>query len=260
MRSLKIIIFRDTDKPYTIIIPSYVLVTGAFLVISIFTLLAFSLVGNVMLYADIVDQRSVTSQYASADVGEETVTQAEDKPDQSNADDQTDSPEDVQLPLEERPVVTDTVDSGTSETTEEESENLDSEQLPAFSPGEFDYVDPSASVEAIILDDLLVTDQAVQFRAQVRKTDEMGVPYQGEFIAALADSEGKVDSVFPSRVNISEGEVSSPGDGNTFRISYRRNYNISLTKTPGTEYAWVLLYIYDNDTKELHWKKAIPIQ
>lgn len=269
MRSLKIIIFRDTDKPYTIIIPSSILVTMAFIVLATFTLLTFSLVGNVMLYARTADKDPVAVQQQEQDSPQENELLYG---------------EDQESPAGEETGDTGTVDDSQAETEEDLLASLDiveeepEGETPAgegedvlqgetevagtatgFSPEAFEIVDPMASAEAVLIEDPLVSQNSVSLRIQVTKFEDSGVVYRGKFVAALADEEGNVHATYPRGAEIEDGVVLNPEDGNTFRIRYRRNYSLTLSKQAGVDYGYVLLFIYDNDTNQLHWRKAIPL-
>jgi hypothetical protein len=274
MRSLKIIIFRDTDKPYTIIIPSSILVTASFLVIATFTLLVFSLMGNVILYARTMDQNQQTAMVQNEDIAEKQEEPGDStKTATDPIDVSSDNPADNQFvsgsqQVDAKPVEDDSVDQQpvqedalASETTTPNSLEEDGEGTEAgFSAQQFDFVSPTATADAQLLDEPTVTDETVRFRAEVKKFQQAGVEYRGKFVAALADRAGNIYARYPSSAQIEENDVVDPDRGNSFRIRHRRNYTVTLQKEPGVEYAYIMIFIYDNDTNALHWRKAIPLR
>lgn len=271
MRSLKIIIFRDTDKPYTIIIPSTVLVTLAFAVIGIFTLLTFSLAGNVMLYAENIDHEERIEQFAANSAAEEELKPEEDRqtPAESEGQQQENGLNEVEQTAgeilddvnteEQQPSAEDGNGSAAAQL-EQPVETENTETPEAFTAASFDLAEQTAEAEAILIGDAVVNQNSVSVVVQVRKIRDEGVEFNGKFIAGLADVRGEVFATYPRSVNLDQNQVLNPDNGNTFRIRHRRNYNLTIPTGQGEEPAYLMLYIFNADTGQLQWRRAIALQ
>jgi hypothetical protein len=266
MRSLKIIIFRDTDKPYTMILSSGLLIGLSFGLIALLSLFTFSVLSNVMLYsgepgsggpqqAAITPAETPTQQNEQGeDIGEQQGNAAEQggEDDQQAADTGEEQTGDEQQSGDEQ-----TADTGEGEAeipveTIEETAGEPSSGLQPFNPA-------TAATEVVLERGPTLSSREITFTAQVRKRREEGIRVQGRFVAALVDRSGEFGPVYPGGINIEDGRVMNPQRGNSFSIAHRRNIAVSFNDIDPTDYAQLVLMIFDDDTGELQWRSIVPL-
>jgi len=276
MKSLKIIIFRDTDKPYTIIIPSTVLVAVTFIALALVTVLSFSLISNVLLYAktkgepqlqmasqSTVDQQQLQANQEAVDLdpaGEQQ--QNDNSSDDGNESDiaTIDDPGD----LVENVTDADQTDVSQVNTSDSDGEQPDAEgenatQQP-LSAESYALSEPGANVQAEINGNIINRSNSVAFNAQVAKVNPSSTAFTGRFVVALTDAQGNGGSTYPEGLVVTGGKVETPQRGTTFSIRRLRNYNsIQLPKQSSVESVYIMLFVYTEDGSELLWRKAVPL-
>lgn len=280
MQSLKIIIFRDTDKPYTMIISSGILIGIAFSLIALMSLFTFSVMSNVMFYkngqpepmmlaAANNQQEGNTDQEPLSEAIPEEGNNTED--DAAAAEGTESSGEDGSSddPAYENPVGVEE-DEQASNTGEEapegEIENTTEAEYPDPSNSSLNtlsniapYMPADSEVEAFLLQDAQLGTSSIRVRVQVQKRTNLGQRYRGRFCAALIDNEGNIGPTYPNQVNIEGNDVLNPDKANTFRIAYRRNYDIPFSNVDPQEYSAIVFYLFDEQTKTLQWRNSVPL-
>lgn len=234
MRSLKIIIFRDTDKPYTMILSAPLLVGISFGVLALVSLLTFSVMSNVMLYAQASDGITSTSSAPPA---------ATDTPEDSG-----DNPED---PLLE------------SQSGEEIAEDQPATETPIpveVEPQLTDYQPETGELEVTAMDAPVIGQSAISIRALVNKRVNPGASAQGRFIAFLIDRDGNIGPSFPAGVSVSGDTYQGVESISSFRIGYRRPYDVRFANINPDEFESIALCIFDYDSNLLTWRTIVPLQ
>ncbi len=238
MRSLKVIIFRDTDKPYTIILTSSLIVLVAFSTIALVSLLTFSVLGNIMLVGEAQAGNGEEPQMVAA--GEQLST--DQGPDQSE-----DSTEEVEShAVEETP----------SETTEEAGGEIESAALLE------DWAAPDSPFLTILMNGPAVTDGRIRYTVRVEKVpDQLGNASSGRFVAALITRDGRIGPKYPVGMESDSYEILNPGDALLFRISYRRDITVEFVGADLEDYDALALFVFEvNDPNRLLWRKIESIR
>jgi hypothetical protein len=253
MRSLKIIMFRDTDKPYTVILPSSLIVGVCFGVFALITLLSFSVMGNVMMVKQ--DSKYVTLAQDNATPAEQVADQ---QPVQAE-EQQNESPEPAVETAEEIPE--EATDAGETTTAEEIlAEEPPVEELIQHEPAPYaSYVADGSQVQAVIIGNIVNGNSQVTVRLRVEKLANRGALYSGYLVMALVDEDGNLGGAYPTRINTSGQEILNPQRGEPFRIRQSREVTAPINKRNGVQYQGVVIYIYDNETNELVWREMLEL-
>jgi len=273
MKSLKIIIFRDTDKPYTIIIPSTVLVAVAFVALALVTMLSFSLISNVLLYAKTKDQPQI--QLASQTTPDQQDITAQDMDDPiADENDAQQSTDNDALDVDNGEVIStpdDAADGDTSQEDVDQPETMVDDNTQTDTPVENTVEQPmraesyaltavGANVRADVNGNIVNRENSVVLNAQVAKINPSNSAFTGRFIVAITDAQGNGGSTYPEGLVVSDGRVETPQRGTTFSIRRLRNYNsIQLPKQASIENAFIMLFVYTEDGSKLLWRKAVPL-
>lgn len=229
MRSLKIILFRDTDKPYTMIIPASLIVAVSFSLIALVSLLTFSIMGNVMLF-NFGGVKEAGSQTAAA------------------ADEVYEGEENA----EPGPADTDDTQAST-DTGEVEPESQGWEEINAET-NKFDVEvaqGPNIANGRIVLRVLI----AVKSEHQVD-----GVRHSGRYVMALLNKENQVVQTFPEAISIENREVQNPDRGFSFTIGNRQFYEGGFQADDLEVYSSIVFFIFDDESSELVYRGVVPIQ
>ena len=240
MRSLKVIIFRDTDKPYTIILSSSLIVLVVFSVIALVSLLTFSILGNMML----VDQAEAgESRVPPLVEGEQLATHQ--GPDQS----------DNSAEAAEQPAIEDETED-TAEVAGDAGELLEpAEALEDWAASDSPFL-------TILVRGPAVTDGRIRYSVRVEKVpDQLGSSSSGKFVAALVTHDGRIGPKYPSDVESDAYDILNPDEGLLFRISYRRDISVEFVGADLDDYAALALFVFDiDDPNRLLWRKIEPIR
>lgn len=276
MRSLKIIIFRDTDKPYTMILSPKILIGTSFSIIALFSLLTFSVMSNVMFVTNAnssgPQQNGVQGIFADNKNNDENMDRVEEKdPEQPLAEDnlpaeENDNPE---LPpadentTGEQPAAKDASNPVEENVSRDTVEDKPAIEEPAVQDGNDAEVSPlkldNGEMEVALLSNPAVTGNSIRVKAQVRKTTNRGVATRGRFVAALLDNFGNLGGAFPVSVRTEGNEILNPEKGDSFRIKYSRDYDIRFDNINPEDYASIVLMIYDQDSLNLIWRDVLPV-
>lgn len=242
MRSLKIIIFRDTDKPYTMILSPSLLAGVAFSAIAVFSLLVFSVLGNLILFSE---EDAIASPTKSA-AGEEASGQHPETGDRPGgpASDGGDGTEGGSAADGEF-----AIDSGTSEI---EGDGDSAELIAPWTPSDSPYT-------VFLLGQPEISGDEIAIRTRVEKTVDLGVSVSGYFVAALITDDNQIGPVYPERVQIEGTEVINPERGSQFRIRYRKDDIIRFSGIDAKRYTALVFYLFDEETKQLQWRNIEPI-
>jgi hypothetical protein len=242
MRSLKVIIFRDTDKPYTIIISSSLIVLVTFSIISLVSLLTFSVLGNMMLLGQA--QAVVTAQVEQSAAGGP-------------------AKEGLQ-PTQEETGITEGEGAGASENTAETA--AATEQPPAEEeensvPFE-DYAAPDSQFQTQLLSGPAVSGNSIRFTVRVEKiADKLGVNSSGKFVAALITTDGRIGPTFPADIQTNGDEIINPENGILFRISYRKDTGVEFNGVNLADYSALALFVFENEAPyRVLWRKIESIR
>jgi hypothetical protein len=239
MKSLKVIIFRDTDKPYTIIISSSLIVLVTFSIVALVSLLTFSVLGNVMLIGQAETVES--NQPAAAD---------------------------IQKPSESAEQVTKDTGPGEGEGSSEETgaSAAESEQSAGGeeeTPVYFeDYSAPGSPFITQVVSGPAVAGNSLRYTIRVEKTaDKLGINAGGKFIAALITSDGRIGPTFPTDVQSNGDEIINPENGILFRISYRRDIGVEFAGVKLEDYTALALFVFEtNAPNRMLWRKIESIR
>ena len=269
MRSLKIIIFRDTDKPYTMILSPKVLIGTSFSIVALFSLLTFSVMSNVMFVTSANIQQSPNPEVQGI------FADNQDKPDNENADDLKEETKtepsgeeatsaENQLPADENQG--DPVNKENQEETpvEELAENepvVEEQNIPTeLGATSMEPVNlTSAEMEVAVVNGITVGDSSIRLTAQVRKRTNRGVSSRGRFVAALLRNDGTLSNTFPVNIRTEGTEILNPEKGDSFRIKYSRDYDVRFNNIRPEEYSSIVLMIYDQENLDLIWRNVVPV-
>jgi len=251
MRSLKVIIFRDTDKPYTIIVSSAVIVFLVSSAIILVSLLTFSFLGNIML----------VGQPAPADGGQQFAS-GEIPESGGGAEEPSDGGEEQGVDTESgaEPMVG---EAGSETDQQEESVAAGAQPDAEPSPDRLeDWAAPNSPFITILLDGPTVLNNRIRYRVRVEKAaSQLGINASGRFVAALVRNDGRIGPTFPADI-VTEGlEITNPRAGLLFRIAYRRDISVEFGDANLEDFSALALFVFDsNETKQLLWQKLEPIR
>lgn len=253
MRSLKIIIFRDTDKPYTMIISSRVIIGLTFGLVALIWLLGFSVMGNFMLWnAGVLAEALPTQTMNEAGVSVEPLQDDSQQGGQQEEATEEDSGQDSAQGIAEE----------STESGFEGSED-NSEELPGSFAEMIDnpYMIPGGSAhDIVLLGEPLVLNNSVQVRLEVRKRTELGIRAGGRLITALVDVDGNVGSSLPRSIVYEGMQITNPERGTRFIIARRNTYNLEFQSVDTLRFNYLALFIYDEQGTLLQWRNIIPLR
>ena len=247
MRSLKVIVFRDTDKPYTIILSSTLIVSVMFVAVALISLLTFSVLGNIMLLAE-TGNGVVPAETAELTGEQETEPAVTEPPAEDNAAEDTEQA------------------AAGEETTEEQAGEEEAVEEPleyeSYSEALEDYMAPGGDFITVIQSGPTVSNGTVRYVIKVEKSEgQLGVDGSGRFIAALVRSDGQLGPTFPTGIRTDGQEILNPRNGELFRIRYRRDIRVEFAAADLEDYSALALFIYDaNDDSQLLWRKIETIR
>lgn len=253
MRSLKIIVFRDTDKPYTMIISSKVLIGITFGLVALISLLAFSVMGNVMLWNDnVLAENPPVVEADTTSANDEVPAENDQQNVQGNDAEENGTENNSSESVEEDNGGYDyeETDNGESEVPETFDEMVDN---PYMAPG-------GSAHEAVMLGGPIVSSNSVQVNLEVRKRTELGIRAGGRLVAALVDSEGNVGSSLPRSIQYDGLQITNPERGTRFEIARRNTYNLDFQNVDTSQYSYLALFIYDELGTQLLWRNIIPLR
>lgn len=239
MRSLKIIVFRDTDKPYTMILSAPLLVGISFGILALGALLTFSVMSNVMLYAQAGEMAVAPAEPALTESGQQ-VTEDPGVTDLTS-EEITEQPADQ---TEENPV------------TEEPAETPAAEQPPVLA----DLHPQDGELEISPLESPVIGTSSITLRALLSKRINPGVSARGRFVAFLVDRGGNFGPSYPAGVTVQGDSYSGLEATSNFRISYRRGYEVRFNNIDPSAYVSIALCIFEFDTHQLLWRTIVPLQ
>jgi hypothetical protein len=238
MRSLKIIVFRDTDKPYTVIIPSSLLVLTAFVTVALVSLLTYSVIANALLAGGMA--AVPTASEPAAEEGGELVPVEEPAGEESGTTGRTAQAQEG-------------VESGTAS---EQTQPLEEKQ-----PWEaFEAADNPFTVNA--LGGPAGVGGGVQLQLDIRVKDRFrdGQLKNGRYIVALLDEDMIVGAVYPESARIESEAAVSPLSGASFSIRTGNIYQARFQGADLSNYAAYVVLVYREETQELLWKSLELIQ
>ena len=247
MRSLKVIVFRDTDKPYTIILSSTLIVSVLFLAVALISLLTFSVLGNIMLVAETGNGAHPAESVAGTTEQESEAAQTE-PPVEDNAEEAAEQA------------------SAGEETTEGESaEEEPTEDLldyDSYAAPMEDFASPVGEFITLVQSGPTVANGTVRYVIRVEKTQErLGVDGSGRFVAALVRDDGMLGPTFPTAIRSDGQEIVNPSSGELFRIRYRRDIRVEFAAADLEDYSAIALFIFEaNDNSQLLWRKIETIR
>jgi hypothetical protein len=247
MRSLKIIVFRDTDKPYTMILPAALIIGLVFGIVALASLFTFSVMSNVMLMAD-------NSAHAANDSGQTAVIPVAGQEDTEETDSEGSLTEEAEKTREHEQIAENLVEDDNVESLTAEGEPEDAE-IVSITP----LMLEDSSVEAILLTSPEIGEDYISISAQVQKRLDLGTSERGKFIVALLSHEGQLGPAYPDTVQMEGHNIITPEQGNDFRISYRRSYDIRFPNIDPEQYSALVLYIYDQEATRLQWRNIISL-
>jgi hypothetical protein len=271
MRSLKIIVFRDTDKPYTMIISPKVLIGTAFSIVALFSLLSFSVMSNVMFVtsANSQQQQNPEVQGIFADNENREEIKPEDNAEESNPlnNDQDDPMAgDQEDPVEENnealPAEEQSQEEPSAEDPVDNQQPAEEENTPEVNTAS-SVLEPlnltTSEMEVAILNGVTVGNSSISVKAQVRKRLNRGVSSRGRFVAALLNNDGSLSETFPANIRSEGTEILNPEKGDSFRIRYSRDYDVRFNNIRPGNYSSIVLMIYDQENLELIWRDVVPV-
>lgn len=256
MRSLKIIIFRDTDKPYTMILSSSLIIGLAFGSIAVLSLFTFSVMSNVMLVTNGHQQTvAVEESQTAAAMPEESVE------DKSGGED-----------LDKQPDQTATSGAEEDDTPQPEPEESDEQTAEEMQPIQEETSETTAAedvitqfnenadVEVILYNDIELRSSSIYVPLRVRKSAEPGVTARGRFIAALVHKDGSLGPSYPEVIQFDGTDPLNPQRGTPFRIQYMRDYDdVIFTTINPDDYTGIAVFLYDQNGSQLIWRSVMPI-
>lgn len=244
MRSLKIIFFRDTDKPYTVILSSKVLIGISFSVIALISLLTFSIMSNVLI---------LTEESAIGNEGElEQMTDSLREPDvrtapaeENSGEGQSTAAEDINRESQEA--------ESSDEAPETEAEEPASRDLENWSA-------PECPFTVSVIGSPALGQSSVSIRTLVGKIVEAGRRESGRYVAVLANESGELGPTYPSGIAIDGYDIVNPERGRLFTIANSIEISLDFSGVNVEDYESLVIFIYDEETKGLLWKSVEPLR
>jgi len=240
MRSLKVIIFRDTDKPYTLILSPALMIALSFSLVAITSLLTFSVISNVLLLSEDTAAGSDRSAAAADRTGRDEAAVAEGAEVSGTAEPDA-------TPAETH--------EGVAEPEESTSE------LPAAENNLEPWIadDCMFSVQVIGGPDFEAGEVSIDTR--VSKEVDRGRVGSGRYVAALVTSDGLLEPVFPTEgmVRAEGSRIVNPEDGELFRIAYSRDISFSFAAGDAEQHTTLAIFLFDAETRRLLCRTIIEL-
>lgn len=236
MRSLKVIIFRDTDKPYTLILSPALMIALSFSLVAITSLLTFSAISNVLLLSE--DTAAGSDRSAAAADREAAVAEGAEV-------------------------------SSTAESDATPAETYEGVAEPEESASALPAVENN--LESWAADDCMFSVQVIggpDFEAgevsldtRVSKDVDRGRTGSGRYVAALVTGDGLLEPVFPAEgmVRAEGGRIVNPEDGELFRIAYSRDISFSFAAADVEQHAALAIFLFDEETRRLLCRTIVEL-